>query len=183
MNSLLPWRKGTTGQQNLISGQGHTAWKNKTVMITPTKAAVESYSFSEQSILFLPCHLTEHHLRTHIIGTNVFCKCGQTRLLQLHLFIQTEDLLLFPALKYLNSRTGFSCFWVIGFPMLLQCWNTEKKFLLVLRRNEEIDGANGDHVSQNWLCLSWKLNQWSFIDLHQLGVESKSSQTFHMVKC
>lgn len=107
MNSPLPWRKGTTGQQNLISGQGHTAWKNKTVMITPTKAAVESYSFSEQSILFLPCHLTEHHLRTHIIGTNVFCKCGQTRLLQLHLFIQTEDLLLFPAAKISKLKDRF----------------------------------------------------------------------------
>lgn len=28
-------RKGTMSQQDLTSGQGHTAWKNKTVMITP----------------------------------------------------------------------------------------------------------------------------------------------------
>lgn len=37
----------------------------------PTKAALMSYSFPERSMLFLPCALTEHHLRAHIIGTNV----------------------------------------------------------------------------------------------------------------
>lgn len=102
-DSRLPWGRSTTNQQYLISGQPHTAWKEMSVTITPTKVILESYSLSfwtRQRFSPLSQHISQGDQQVQVDMTS-------PRALQLCLLVKTEDVLLFPSAKRSSLKDSF----------------------------------------------------------------------------